>query len=369
MRAWRMSDQHDQNPVSGFLEATNVATALGSDRFKHMLDQAPIGIAVAELGGEERIVYANAEMERLTGISADEMIGNTWDILKDMTEADGAGLILSRAIVEDSDHIGAFSLRRDGGSLRLDAWSNQIENDDGAPSCRLVALAARANYPHDDQNSLERTLAIKDLQLRELQHRVKNNLQMITSLIRFEARGAPDNVAGERFDRLAGRVGALALLYRLLSDGEDDGGQTVDLGIYLTEIATAVMRALATEGIRLDLKVDAWPVSLNVAMPTGLVVNELLTNSLKYAFEGRDGGTIRMHSLVNESGCRVVVADDGAGLPEGKSWPSPGRLSGLFVRSLVQNAQATVDVISNPGAGVTVEISFARAAASGTTSI
>ena len=61
------------------------------------------------------------------------------------------------------------------------------------------------------------------------------------------------------------------------------------------------MRAHAVEGIRLDLKVDTWPVSINVAMPAGLVVNELLTNALKHAFAGRDGGTITLHSLVDET--------------------------------------------------------------------
>lgn len=71
------------------------------------------------------------------------------------------------------------------------------------------------------------------------------------------------------------------------------------------------MLAHASEGIRLDLKVDTWPVSINVAMPTGLVVNELLTNALKHAFTGRDGGTITLHSLVDEKGCCVVVADNG----------------------------------------------------------
>ena len=63
------------------------------------------------------------------------------------------------------------------------------------------------------------------------------------------------------------------------------------------------MRSYAVEGIRLDLKVDAYPVSVNVAMPTGLVVNELLTNALKHAFTGRDRGTITLHSLVDSTGC------------------------------------------------------------------
>src|SRR4051794_38476739 len=130
--------------------------------------------------------------------------------------------------------------------------------------------------------------------------------------------------------------------YRSLSNAP--ATDSVDLGSYLSEIASSVMRVHASEGIRLDLKVDSWPVSVNVAMPTGLVVNELLTNSLKHAFVGRDGGTISLHSIVDKDGCCVVIADDGVGLPEGVEWPRPGRLGALIVRSLRENAKANLKV-------------------------
>jgi two-component sensor histidine kinase len=94
------------------------------------------------------------------------------------------------------------------------------------------------------------------------------------------------------------------------------------------------MQAHATEGVRLDLKVDSWLVSVNVAMPTGLMVNELMTNTLKHAFAGREGGTITLHSLVDDEGCEVTVADDGVGLPEGVVWPQPGKLGSLIRQSI-----------------------------------
>ena len=169
----------------------------------------------------------------------------------------------------------------------------------------------------------------------------------------------PDDASERRVQRLASRVQSLAILYRSLSDA-GAGAQTVDLGIYLSQIASAVMHAHAGEGIRLDMKVDTWPVSINVAMPTGLVVNELLTNALKYAFVGRDGGTITLHSLVDDSGCHVIVADDGTGFAEGETWPKTGKLGVAILQSLQQNAKAKVDVVSTPGKGVKVTIFFAR---------
>ena len=195
--------------------------------------------------------------------------------------------------------------------------------------------------------------------LRELQHRVKNNLQMITALIRVESRNLSNTTTDERLARLAGRIESLALLYSLLAG--EQRSDSVDLGVYLSQLASAIMKAHATEGIRLNLKVDAWPVSINVAMPTGLAVNELMTNSMKHAFVGREGGTITLQSLVDDTGCKVVVADDGVGLADGIEWPNPGKLAALIVQSLKQNAGARVTVESHRDNGMRVTIFFARA--------
>jgi two-component sensor histidine kinase len=93
-------------------------------------------------------------------------------------------------------------------------------------------------------------------------------------------------------------------------------------------------------------------------MPAGLVVNELLTNSFKHGFAGRDGGTITLHSLINDAGCRVIIADDGVGFPEGVTWPVPGKLGAIIAQSLRQNAKARIEVESAPDAGVRVTIYF-----------
>jgi two-component sensor histidine kinase len=201
----------------------------------------------------------------------------------------------------------------------------------------------------------------KDTLLQEIQHRVKNNLQLITALIRIDARNVRGRLATAAFDRLAGRIEAIQLIYQLLS--EHGGVNEVDLGIYLSEVASSVMRAHAVEGIRLDLKVDAYPVSVNVALPTGLVVNELLTNALKHAFVGRDGGTITLHSLSDGNGCRITIADNGVGLPPGVAWPKQGKLGALIVQSLRENARAQLEVQSTPGQGLRVIIVFTRSAA------
>lgn len=346
-------------PVEQLLQTPNLSEALGSDKFKHFLDHIPFAVAVSELRPAELITYANLEFERLTGHPGADIQGKGWEDVTTRACGTEDGRQLSEAIADEEDYIGEFHMTRDGATVAFDAWSNIIEDDEGNAMFRLVALAEVGRRARTELGDLEQRIREKDTLLRELQHRVKNNLQMITALIRLETRNLPDDATGERFYRLAGRVDSLALLYQSLSDGVP--GESVDLGVYLSQIASAVMKAHAVEGIRLDLKVDSWPVSINIAMPTGLVVNELLTNSLKHAFSGRAGGTIILHSLVDDSGCRVIVADDGNGLADGDEWPKSGRLGALIVQSLQQNAQAKVKVESQRDKGVRVTIFFARA--------
>ena len=356
-----MNEDKAEEQIGHLLNTPGLADALESDRFKQFLDHVPVAIAVSELDPSETITYANLEFERITGQAATEMQGRSWKTLPGMATAKEDNRLLGDAVELAEEYIGTFTIDRNGDELIVDAWSNTIEDDDGNPIFRLVALAGGGQHDRTGDEVAVQSLRDKDALLRELQHRVKNNLQMITALIRLEARDVADNETGERFDRLAGRINSLSLLYSALAgEGLSD---SIDLGVYLSQIASSVMQAHAVEGIRLDLKVDTWPVSVNVAMPTGLVVNELLTNSLKHAFTGREGGTISLQSLVDETGCRVIVADDGIGLADGTAWPKAGKLGAVIVQSLRQNAKAQLAVESAPGKGMRVTIFFARAAA------
>lgn len=177
--------------------------------------------------------------------------------------------------MSDEDHIGALRIGPDGeeGGALLDAWSNIIHDEDGTGIFRLVAMAATNPRSRTDLQAFEKRMQEKDVLLREWQHRVKNNLQIITALLRLESRNAPVDAAGEALTRLTGRVSALALLHRSLSPDKSAGS--------------------------VDLKVNTCPVSINVAMPMGLGVDQALTNALKHAFVGRAGGTITLHGLLD----------------------------------------------------------------------
>ncbi len=338
-----------------------LADETDSNRFERYFEQIPLAVVVSAMTAPECVIYANPAFEALSGQSRAEVEGQPWSSLRGAPRDGGSGLALAEAVVASSDLIGTFHLARPDQSVAVvDVFSNVIVDDDDGPTFRLAALVDVGGRDSEKLQEFELLIREKDTRLLEMQHRVKNNLQMITALIRIEARKAQGQLETGPFDRLAGRINAIQLVYKLLSDSGT--GDEIDLGAYLSEIASSVMLSSAVEGIRLELKVDSFPVSVNVALPTGMVVNELLTNALKHAFVDRDGGTITVQSLLDERGCEVVVADDGVGLPEDVTWPKRGKLGALIVQSLRQNAKADIAVESKPGEGLRVRIAFPRKA-------
>ena len=345
--------------VESLLTTPNLAGAVESEQFRRFLDQVPIAIAVSDMRGAEEIVYANPEFERLSGRQSADFVGEPWSVFDVPGQAYGKPCTLGVAITEGADFIGTYRINRgDQATARVDAYSNVIQDEAGRPAYRLAALVDVTIHEDEERVDLAQKLRERDTLLMEVQHRVKNNLQMITALMRIEARNAQGKMETAAFDRLAGRIDAIQILYGLLSDqGVED---VIDLGVYLSRIASSVLQAHATEGIRLDLKVDVYPVSVNVAMPTGLVVNELLTNALKHAFVGRSSGTITLHSLTEAGGCRITIADDGVGLPPGATWPKRGKLGSAIVQSLRENAKAQLEIDAPPDGGLRVAIVFKR---------
>jgi PAS domain S-box-containing protein len=336
-----------------------MAKAVESDEFKRFLDHVPIAIVISwRVEDRQRIVYANLTFEALTGQSIADIDGKSWSILDTFTHEDDPALTLGQALATGEDFLGTFRAERsEGQSVLAQAYASVIEDENGTESYRIAALVDVGDRERSQRDEFEKQIRDKDLLLKELQHRVKNNLQLITALIRLESRAAQ---RGDKVDleQLAGRIDTLSLLYQALST--DHWGPVVDLGPYLSEIASASVRAHAVSGIALDLKMSYCPVSINVAMPVGLLVNELMTNSFKYAFTGRDEGTLRIECLCeDEQRYRIVVSDDGVGFPSGMTWPTRGKLGALILQTLRENTrQMNFELLSEPGEGAQMTIEF-----------
>lgn len=343
--------------INDLFDAAELTKAVNTEEFRHFLDHVPIAIIVSKVfRGDQRICYANKAFETLTGHPMADCTGRGWSILAGFVRDDDPQSTLHRALLKGGEEfLGTF--RRDQPRvIEVEAYSGLIENEDGSENYRIAALIDVTERARAEREEFARRIRDKDILLKEVQHRVKNNLQLVVALIRLEARneGRGDRI---NLSALAGRIESLQLLYQALSP--DMPGEEIDLGHYLSQIAAAVVNSYAADGIQLNLKVDHAPVSVNVALPVGLVVNELLTNSFKYAFGGRGHGIITVQCLrKGQDRYQVVVADNGIGLPEGVVWPVPGKISALIVQTLRENTRTDLNVETAPGKGVRVTMDF-----------
>jgi PAS domain S-box-containing protein len=202
------------------------------------------------------------------------------------------------------------------------------------------------------------SLREKEVLLKEIHHRVKNNLQVISSLLRLQSRSIDDQDILEIFTESQHRVRSMALIHEKLYRSHDLA--RVDFGSYIQDLASFLFRSYRAERGAVRLSVDADGVSLPIdtAVPCGLIINELISNSLKHAFADGREGEIRV-SLVaeQEQRIRLAVSDNGVGFPEDVDFRRTPSLGLQLVNTLVDQLDAEIELYN--GEGTRFEIAFA----------
>jgi two-component sensor histidine kinase len=204
----------------------------------------------------------------------------------------------------------------------------------------------------------------KEVLLKEIHHRVKNNLQVISSLVSLQADGLDDPSLRDLFRDMQDRIRSMALVHEKLYQSESLA--RVEFSDYAGSLLNYLWRThgAAAARVRLTLKLERLPLSVETAVPCGLILNELAANALKHAFAGRDAGEVTA-ALHADPGGRVhlCVRDDGVGLPPGVDWRRTRSLGLQLVQMLTSQINGTVEVRS--GAGTEFEITFTLPAAHG----
>jgi two-component system, sensor histidine kinase PdtaS len=288
---------------------------LTEERFHLAVEAASVAMVMVDRQG--RIVLANPQAGRLFGYSPEELLEQTAECL-----------IPERFRSSDpNDHITFFDhpetrpapiwrdrygLRKDGTEVPLEIGLTPISGSEGSfVLVSLIDLTERMQAAAQMQASLQE----KEVLLREVHHRVKNNLQVIASLLNLQADLIPDeHTRGLLFDTQA-RVRSMALIHDKFS--RSTSLSQINLGDYLRELVAELFRAYRPPSVEYDL--DAEPISVNIdtAIPCGLIASELISNCLKHAFpEGRSGRVRVTLETVSPSVYALVVQDDGVGVPE-----------------------------------------------------
>jgi PAS domain S-box-containing protein len=224
---------------------------------------------------------------------------------------------------------------------------------------RCIVLSRDITERKQDAIALQNALDEKVGLLNEVHHRVKNNLQVITSLLRLEANRSAHEETKASLGDMQGRIRSMALLHESLY--RTGTFASVELGAYLTQLCTQAFRASAqqNEGVQLVLDVGAVQVSLDQATPCGLLVNELVSNCFKHGFPGGRTGEVRVALVpLDASQWSLSVSDNGVGLAHDFDARRATSLGLQLVSDLAQQLNGKLAVGPGPGAAFTVVFSI-----------
>ena len=286
------------------------------DPFRLALEAAPAGMLIMDSAG--RIVLVNAQIEKLFGYDRIELIGQQLEML---VPASFRGQPQYRAgFLTDprARPMGAgpdlHGVRKDGTEIPIEIGLNPLHTDEGEfVLSSLVDITERKRF----EATLRDQLRERDVLLQEVHHRVKNNLQVISSLISLQLGRMEPGASYDALQQCSLRVLAIAHIHEQLYVSKDFS--RIPFSEYANNLAAVVFRTTGVSSERVRLVLDLQPISVAVdlAIPCGLILNELITNALKHAFPDDRGGSVRVElSQCAPNRLSLAVSDDGVGLPE-----------------------------------------------------
>lgn len=306
------------------------------------LSRAPLSMVVTNPGlPDNPIVYVNHAFERMTGYSAQAAVGRNCRFLQgDDTDPEDIRTLRDAIAAGQEVALDLKNYRADGRPFWNRLVITPLSTDDGE-TAYFLGVQVEINEPR--KGGGRPTI---DVALQEIQHRVKNHLSMIVGMIRLQARQVMG--AEEEFRTLARRVETLQMLYEELMDaktGRARNDDDVALGAYLTRVANAISYIDGRSGVRVNIDADAITVPFETATQIGLVLSEIMTNTLQHAFDSREAGLVEVRIKELSGGVvRLQVSDDGVGIPSGVDWPNDGNLGGRIVSQLVDGLHAKLSV-------------------------
>ena len=313
--------------------------------------------------------FINGPVEEMTGYRKEDILSGKVDWIEMIIPEDQLSIFETREkLKSDSNFVieNEFRMRRKNGEIK---WVREITHkvsDRSETSVKFQGLI----YDITERKTAEEVLEkINKLRIKEIHHRIKNNLQVISSLLSLQAEKFEDKEVLEAFRESQNRIASIAMIHEELHEGENM--DTLDFADYLRKLTADLLSSyrVGNDGIRLKLDLEQVYLSMDVAIPLGIIVNELVSNSLKYAFPAGSKGEIHINfckieiftarcnvstpysECLNKNDFRymLVIADNGKGIPKEIDFINTESLGLQLVNILVEQIDGCIELKRNKG--------------------
>ncbi len=335
--------------LSEEIEQKDIKLQESQEKFRSVADSAVDGIITTDNNG--KIILFNPSLENMFGYGIDEIKGKHVTIL--MPERYKKQFInklekfkstgrheFDRKIFE------SIGLKKDGTEfpfeISIATWG-LTENKFTTSIIRDVTERQR------DEKKLQKSLNEKDMLLKEIHHRVKNNLMIISSLLNLQSRYIKDEESKNIFKESQNRARSMALIHEKLYQSTDL--KRINFGEYINTLSYDLYDTYVLDKTLISLNVDVGDIMLDIdiSIPLGLIVNELVTNCLKHAFIVDKSGEINIKFQVLEDKYQLEVKDDGIGFPRDIDYKNTDSLGLRLVTSLTEQIDGTIELNSISG--------------------
>jgi PAS domain S-box-containing protein len=305
---------------------------------------------------DRTLTFVNEACCRFLGKESEDLIGHS--LIRFVPDADRSALEHHLASISRFNPVATFEHRvvMSSGQILWVQWTNRAIFDEDGVLTAFQAVGRDIDDRKRAEENLKASLREKEVLLQEIHHRVKNNLQVISSLLKLQSRYVTHTPCRELFEASQSRLQSMALIYEKLYKSRNMAD--IDFKGYIESLGARLLAAAAApeNQIRLETEIKTSPLGINVAVPCGLISNELISNSLKHAFPGQKEGIIGVSFASHDHEFELVVRDDGVGLPDNLDPENAPTLGLRLVNTLVQQLQGHMKV--NNALGTEFRIRF-----------
>ncbi len=349
LRASRMTDDEIGDLVLAFnqmlaeIQSRDEALRESEERYRTLVEHQQEGLGVVDLS--ECFVFANPAAHEIFGVPQGELVGKC---LSEFLDENGFELVKAQTRLRSTVKRTTYDLeitRPDGERRVILITASPRFDKEGNFTGTFGVFRDITVWKHAEER-LKRSLEEKEVLLREIHHRVKNNLQIISSLLYLQSRSIADGKAVEIFKESQNRIRSMALIHETLYRSDDLAH--IDLSEYIHNLIKFLITSYNVSSGGITFKVDIADVSLSMdtAVPCGLIINELVSNSLKHAFNtGKGRLWVKLHR-VDDNQFEIVVKDDGIGLPSELDIDTSPTLGLRLVKTLVKQIDGRLEATS-----------------------